>query len=187
MPLEDIKEVLTDLGVTGDSVPRISFHKNYSGYEIIILATEIEKVGHLYYKYAQKLASSKEVADIFRLMAADELEHIKMLHKTIKPLFLDADDYFWENEETVAQYLKRDTQSTVFKDLEELKSIADNLKTQEEAIDLCIDGEKRAVAFYKTVLDQTIGNQGKKAIERILEEEKKHVEKLINLKKELSR
>ena len=186
MPLEDIKEVLTDLGVTKDSVPRISFHKNYSGYEIILLATEIEKVGHLYYKYAQKLATSKEVADIFKIMAADELEHIKLLHKKIKPLFLDADDYFWENEETVAQYLSRDTQSSVFKDLEELKAITDEMKTQEEAIDLCIEGEKRAVAFYKTVLDQTIGNQGKKAIERILEEEKKHVEKLVNLKKELT-
>ena len=187
MPLNGLKQVLSEMGVAKEGIPKVSFHKNYSGYEIVLLATEIEKVGHLYYKQAQKLATTKEVTEVFKLMASDELEHIRILHKEIKPLFQDANEYHWENEETVARYLSRDTQSMVFSDMEELKKSAEKIKSEEEAIDLCIDGEKQAVAFYKKVLDQTSSEEGKKAIQRILEEEKKHVEKLVNLKNELKK
>jgi len=186
MPYEGLNRVLTEMGLTRDSMPQVSFHKDYSGYEIILLAIEMEKVGYVYYKKAQKLASSREVADIFKLMAQDELEHIKILNREIEPFFKKG-EYHWENEETVAQYLSRDTESSVFTDIDDLKNMADKMKSEDQALDLCIEGEKKAIAFYKKIWDQTSSEEGKKAIHRILEEEKKHVEKLRRLKEQLKK
>ena len=63
MTLRDLDQTLKDFGIKEVTSPAVSFHKYYSGYEIILLATEIEKLGHMYYKRAQKLASSREMAD----------------------------------------------------------------------------------------------------------------------------
>lgn len=182
MPYRDLKKTLEDFGVEKE-IPDISFHKDYSGYEIILVATEIEKSGYVYYKKAQKLAGSKEMTDIFRKMADEELEHIKVLHRDIAPLF-KTDNYHWENEEAVAHYLHRTLDTKVFTSPEELEEKLEDVKTREEAIDLCIDGEKKAVAFYKKVMDMTTSQEGKEAIAKILAEEKKHVEKLESFKKQ---
>lgn len=184
MPFSDLDQVLTDFGIARDSAPLVKFHKDYSGYEIVILATEIEKVGYAYYKRAQKLAPTEELAEVFKNMALDELDHIKILNRVIAPMFKKS-EYHWENEEAVARYLSRTTDQEVFTDMNKLKKKMDKIKTEKEALDLCIEGEKLSIAFYKKVFDQTSGEEGKTAICHILDEEKKHVEKLEKLKEEL--
>jgi len=184
MPLSDLNQVLDEFGISRDSTPEVKFHKNYSGQEIVILATEIEKVGYAYYKLAQKLAPTRELAEVFKNMALEELDHIKILNREIAPMFKKT-EYHWENEETVARYLSRTTDQEVFTDMNKLRKKLEKIKTEEEALDLCIEGEKRSIAFYKKVFDQTSGKEGKSAICHILDEEKKHVEKLEKLKEEL--
>lgn len=185
MSLGDLDKTLTQFGMDKASVPDMAFHRRYSGYEIILLAVEIEKTGYAYYQEAARLAPTRETAEVFKSMARDELDHIKVLNKEITPLFKKA-EYHWESEEMVAQYLQRSTDSTLFTDMEELQEIIGTAGSREEIINHCIDGEKKAVAFYKKVMDQTVGEEGKKAIRRILEEEKKHVEKLEKMKAELN-
>ncbi|MCD4786455.1 MAG: ferritin family protein [Candidatus Eremiobacteraeota bacterium] len=184
MPFSDLSQVLNEFGISKDSAPVFKFHKDYSGYEIVILATEIEKMGYAYYKLAQKLAPTIELSEVFKNMALDELDHIKILNRDIAPLFRKS-EYHWENEETVARYLSRTTDQDVFMDMDELKRRIEKIKTEGEALDLCIEGEKLSIAFYKKVFDQTSGKEGRTAICHILDEEKKHVEKLENLKEEL--
>ena len=182
MPMNELNSLLEKLEFD-EHRPDFSIIKNYSGYEVILIAIEIEKMGHLFYTRAQKLALTDKVTDMFKQMALEELDHIKIINKEIEPLFKTEDDYSWENEEMVSQYLTKSSGGTIFANPEKVKSLLEQIKTYEEAVELCLKGEKKAIAFYKNIMDHTSSPEGKKAIKRILDEEIKHVEKLENLKK----
>lgn len=181
MPDRGLDRLFSGPGFSEGGKPPLKFHKDYSGYEIVLLAMEIEKVGRLFYKYAQSLATLKEATDFFGKMADEELKHIQILEEKMVSFFRKQ-EYGWENEKIVAQYLRWSTGSNVFKDLEVLKRSVNAVKTQRQALDLCIIGKKKTVAFYKTILDQTTGEEGKMAIRYILDEEKRQVEELEKLK-----
>jgi rubrerythrin len=180
MPSNELNSLLDQFGINDDQ-PEPSILKNYSGYEIILIAEEIEKMGYLFYARAQKLARSKEANEMFGQMAKEELEHIRIINREIEPLF-KGEDYSWENEENVARYLTQTSGGMVFGSPEKIKGLLEKIESHDEAVNLCLKGEKKAIAFYKNVMDHTTSPEGKKAIKRILDEEIKHVEKLEKLK-----
>ncbi|MCE1245655.1 MAG: ferritin family protein [Firmicutes bacterium] len=182
MAVNELNLILDKLSFD-ENRPDESIRHNYSGYEIVLLAIEIEKMGHMFYTRAEKLAITEEVKEMFRTMAKEELDHIKIINREIEPMFKNEDDYTWENEENVSQYLTRTSGGSVFANPDSVKKLLEQVDTHEEAVELCLKGEKKAIAFYKKVMDQTSGEEGKTAIKRILDEEIKHVERLENLRK----
>lgn len=161
-----------------------------SSREVILLATELEKTGHAIYRHAEKLAPTKKTEEIFHRMAQDELDHIRVLNKEIAPMF-GSHDPSWQSDEEVAGYLKGRLDPDIFPDPDQLKKMLKKIRTEEEAVDICLDGELKAVAFYRDMLEMTESCRGdenngaKEAIEKILAQEEEHVLKLQNLKKNL--
>lgn len=160
----------------------------YSGREIILLATEIEKIGRVFYKHAVKMASNDRIAEVFEQMAEDELGHIKTLHKKIAPKIVGEDEPegHWESDEAVAQYLTSELDPDIFPDKTQIQSKLKSVNDEIDAVEVCLEGEKKAVAFYREIMSMTECNKGLGALKEILAEEEKHVAKLEQLKKDLS-
>ncbi len=164
----------------------------YSGREMILLATELEKAGHALYRQAQKLAPTHQVAGIFKMMGQEELDHIKIINREIAPLF-EKYESSWESDEVVAGYLKGRLDPDIFPDEKKLGEILRKIKTETQAIDLCLEGEYKSVSFYRDMISKLkicYGGEcssGIGAVEKILAEEEKHVEKLKKLREELAK
>lgn len=154
---------------------------NFSGKEIVLLATEIEKAGYTLYRLARKLAPTRKLKEVFENMAQDEQEHIRVIINEIAPRFVKAQTS-WEDDETVAGYLQKTLSPDIFPSTGSLKLMIRNITTQEEALKFCLDGEKKSVKFYQEVLKfAERQGEGQEAVKRILEEEKLHVAKLEKL------
>lgn len=184
MPFENLEDKLNQMGIQEEPLPDISPGHCFSGHEIVLLATEIEKEGHIFYRYAEKISPSKKVAQIFHMMAEDELEHIKVLHKEIAPIF-KKDGTYWESDEHVAYYIANILNPKIFSHRDSLNKKMEEMKDETSAIKLCLEGEKKAVEFYEKVLKLTKCSDGQEAIEKILQQEKEHVAKLQKMQEEI--
>lgn len=183
MPFESLDRALTNMGISGEG-EAVKVSRCYSGHEIVLLATEIEKMGYVFYKHAAKLAPTNKLRDIFNVMASDELDHIRILHDEVAPKFKKADHY-WENDEAVAHYLTSILNPRIFPGKDKLKEKMRKVRTEEATVDLCIEGELKSIEFYNSLMELSKCEEGMDAIRRILEEEKKHVEKLEDIKQKL--
>lgn len=184
MPFEELDKALSEMGISKELAPPLQIGHCYSGHEIILLAIEVEKTGHVFYRYAEKLAPSKTIAKFFHDLAEDELDHIRTLHREIAPTFRQEDSH-WESDEAVASYLVSILSPDIFPDRKVLIEKLKSLRNEPEVIELCLERERKAVEFYNKLLNMTRCIEGQEAIKSILEEEKKHLEKLKNLRKDI--
>ncbi len=183
MPFKALDNALKSMGIPQSETPGFNNGKCYSGHEIILLATEIEKSGHIFYKHAATLAKTDELQKVFEKMAEDELEHIRVFNKELAPRF-DEFDVYWENDESIAQYLYNLLKPMIFSDrgqfFEKLNSMSLG-----QILEECLEGERRSIEFYKKLLDNSKCSAGDDTIGGIIKEEKKHLEDLKKLKNEI--
>lgn len=155
----------------------------YSGREMVLLAIEIEKAGHALYRHAEELAKTREAEEIFRTMAWEELGHIHVLNKEIGPRF-EVTETTWQNDEAVAGYMMGRLDPKIFPNQAKMREAIKNIRTQDQAIELCIDGEEKSISFYEMMMKKTCASgECIAAIKRILEEEQCHKAKLEGMRK----
>ncbi|MGE4454475.1 MAG: ferritin family protein [Sphaerochaeta sp.] len=133
--------------------------------DLFEVAIKLEQEGMQFYSDLAKKAPSEGFANIFKMLADDEKKHesyFKALQKKSAPVPVDT---------TVVEAAK-----TVFKafDPDSFPPSTDQIPAYEEALAV----EKKSIDFYKEQIPLVTDEQAKKALSRILSEEKRHYEVL---------
>lgn len=156
----------------------------FSAKEIIDTAIEIEDLGYNFYKKFSDKFKDKKIKKIFALLADQEMEH-KSAFQGILSGLKDAKGVFTEE---YYQYLKAITQhDKVFKDIKDIEKAVKKINAPQAVLSLALLTEKNSILFYSEIRDMySADKDSADALNRIIEEERRHVITLSDLKTKYS-
>jgi rubrerythrin len=144
--------------------------------EIFNIGVEIEKNGRRFYEAAALSASDATVKAFFDRLAKWEIEHEKLFAVLKSRLTGQAKgpvSYDPANE--LALYLKAAADTHIFKAGADIPSLVKKCQSKKEALAMALTFEKDSVVLYSTMLNLVPEHLGKKEVQKILNEELKHV------------
>ena len=146
----------------------------FAGDEIFQMAMEMEETGEVFYEALAAATGDQAVADLCRLLAAQEREHYIVFKRLREKLVTRpaTRPLTWE-EMDFAQTLLNER---VVPSPAEAREVAQS-GSLTETIDLAIRMEHDAVSFYSDML-RCVDEADAEAVSKILEEEKRHAREL---------
>jgi len=153
----------------------------YSMKEIIDIAVGIEENGHRFYSDFSKKFSNESIRELFLMLADEELRHKKFF----KSMISGSDSAPGIFSEEYYLYLKAIGGDRIF-DSKKIPEKMEGIMTPLDAISRAFGDEKQSIFFY-TELSSAYKNNSEILynIERIIEEERKHVMLLLDLSEKL--
>lgn len=158
--------------------------QTFKGNEIIDLAIEIEKNGHMFYKSVAGKAKSIKVRKVFLWLAGEENKH-KILFKAI----LEGMDWHPQPESYPGEYndyVKVVARENIFIKENTVKNILKQAPSTLQALKTAIGFEKASVVFYNK-MKKFVPESGQVIVRNIIEEERHHISSIQALKKELNK
>lgn len=149
---------------------------SYSACEIIKVAIEIEKNGYQFYTEAAKLTRSKSVAELFRNLAQEEIQHQAFFEGLGKLIPSCAVSGITPPDE----YLSAIADASILQQKRGMKAIAEKRLTNQEALDIAVQVEKNAILYYTELL-RFVTEKEKGMVEELVAEEKNHLTKLTSI------
>lgn len=154
--------------------------ENYNVAEIFEIAEQIERNGAAFYRAAAEKFSDPEIKDFLSEMASDEDEHEKTFIAMKKALVgkpaLDGKD----PDDTALMYIRSLAGKYVFEKTEVPEFLKKDDPALDEVLDYAMAAEKNSMIFYLALKAITDGCEDKQVIQRLIDEEQKHLEKLIS-------
>jgi rubrerythrin len=154
----------------------------FSGSELLEIAMGIERNGMAFYQALADKTGKKDIKDVYAYLAGEEKKHLDTFQGMsdslgqAKPPETYGDEYML--------YLKSLVDSAVFSSVAEAQQKAGKLSNEIEALDTGIQAEKDSILFY-IELQNLVRERDSKVVLHVLDEEKKHLRQLWDLKKEL--
>lgn len=145
--------------------------EDYSGFEVIRAAMEVEKNGHRFYSAMVQKAKSQLAREIFAWLAQDEVQHLQTLEKLVPKYEEGA---FWEDEDQFLPYLRRFADSEIFPSPERLEAVLQKEDSDLEALDLAIEAEERFAEYFHVAAKNARTAEGKEAFTWLAGEEDRH-------------
>jgi rubrerythrin len=148
----------------------------YKAADIWEMALEIEKSGELFYSAVAKKTQSPEVRALFEDLAEQEVLHyatFKKLSQTTWDL-TEMPAGHWDEYLT---YLQATIQSAFFQGRDKALALADQVTDQKEALRMAMGFEKETLLFFYDLRDM-VSASDRETITRIVEEEKRHLQRL---------
>jgi len=160
----------------------------YNANEIYAIGIEIEKNGERFYEEIAAQQVDPELAGFFTNLAKWEGSHV-MDWEALKAGFSEKareiNPYDPEDQEHL--YLKSTADNHIFIKSRDISYLVLTCKTGEDALNLAMRFEQDSVAFYAALAAVTPEEWGKDKIQRLVEEEQRHIamleEKLNSLEK----
>lgn len=152
-----------------------------SANDIFEFAVTIEKNGEKYYRKIASHFSEPGIRKLFTYLADEEVKHARLFSDLLTGLGKNELAEIYPEEHI--NYLREYVSHQIFAD-EKLSRDVDKIHSAEAAIEFGIWREMDTILFYqelKTHLDQKRSAE----IDKIIEEERKHFIKLVELKKEI--
>jgi len=154
----------------------------FSGSELLEIAMGIERNGMAFYQALADKTGNRDVKDIYNHLAGEEKKHLDtfqgMSHSLgqAKPQETYTEEYML--------YLKSLVDSAVFSNVAEAQQKAARVFNEVEALDTGIQAEKDSILFYME-LQNLVRDRDRKVVLNIVDEEKKHLRQLSELKRGL--
>jgi rubrerythrin len=145
--------------------------EDFSGFEVIRAAMEVEKNGHRFYAAMVQKAKSQLARDIFTWLAQDEVQHLKTLEQLVPKYEEGA---FWEEEDQFLPYLRRFSDSEIFPSPERLEAVLQREDSDLEAFDLAIEAEEKFAEYFHVAAKNARTAEGKDAFTWLAGEEDRH-------------
>ena len=148
--------------------------------DVLQFAIGMEENGALFYRQAAELSENGDVKKLFLHMASEEDEHQKTFEKFLSKveLYEPIEEYPGEYLDYLHSYIDGKASSVFFtEDSSELKSI-----DVSHALDFAMKKEMASILYF-TELRDFVNEYDQKAIDAIIEEERKHVAQLSETKK----
>jgi len=148
--------------------------------DIVEVAIRIEENGVNFYKFAEQIAKQEEAKKLFAHLAQAEVTH----KKTFEGIFANMEKY--NPPEQYAGEYNAYLRSYVDNNLIFTKEIMDkqlaNVKDTVAAFDFAMQRELDSILYYHEIKNLVPAAQHE-AIEKIIEEERKHYAALVDMKK----
>lgn len=148
----------------------------FSGFEVIRTAMEIEKAGHVFYSEMSRLASQIQLRHLFNKLAEDEVQHLQTLQRLIENNFQGG--AFWENEQDYLPYLNRFEEFELFPKREKLIATLKSTTADRQILELAIAAEIRFSEYFAVAALYARTEEGKEAFSWLACEERQHAELL---------
>jgi rubrerythrin len=158
---------------------------SFSADEVFEMAMDVEKNGEAYYRKALALAKSADVKAVMADLMEQEQHHYatfkdlreKLPPRTSLPTVADP-----ESEEYL--YLDALVKSRLFSTTREAEALAAKSGDEIEALKSALIFEKDTVLFFQTMKGMTDERLGRGEIDRIIEEEHRHIVRISKAIKE---
>ena len=144
---------------------------DYSGFEVIRAAMEVEKNGHRFYSVMAEKALSAMAREIFSWLAQDEVQHLKTLEALV-PKYQEG--AFWENEEEFLPYLQRFRDREIFPSKERLDAALKESDPNIRTLDLAIEAEDKFAEYFHKAAELARDSEGREAFRWLAKEEDRH-------------
>ena len=145
--------------------------EDFSGFEVIRAAMEVEKKGHQFYSTMAERARSPLAQEVFSWLAQDEVQHLRTLEGLV-PKYREG--AFWENEDFFLPYLRRFSESEIFPSPERLEEVLKKPEMDLSALDLAIEAEERFAEYFQKAAEHARTEEGQEAFSWLSGEESRH-------------
>jgi len=143
----------------------------YSLHDLIDLAVQFENGVERYYRYAAD--KNEKFRDIFLRLAEDEKRHAAIYQNLIS--HKDTENSIGRKE--AAPYISVIIESEALQYLQGRKNFPEKADKPAEALKFALGVEKDTILFYYQIHEK-IQEKKKNIVEKIIDEEKKHIEKI---------
>ncbi|MDF1579158.1 MAG: ferritin family protein [Desulfuromonadales bacterium] len=148
----------------------------FSGYEVIRAAMEVEKKGRDFYRAMVQRAGDTVAKNVFIQLADDEIQHLKTLNTLLEKY---QDSSFWEQEPEFVPYLRLFNEEATFPSVDALDEALQGEHPDLAAIDLAVAAERKFANFFTRVTAIAKTAEGTKAFKWLAEEEERHAQLLL--------
>jgi rubrerythrin len=149
---------------------------SYSADEIYQIGVQIEKNGKRFYEVASQKAGEKAVKDLFESLSKWEDEHVRLFTALRANLPQGArEQVSYDPGNELQLYLKAAADSHIFRVDADIAGLASRCKTAQDALSMALTFEKDSVVLYATMKNIVPEHLGRGQVEKILNEELKHV------------
>jgi rubrerythrin len=159
---------------------RIEMAVFFSGSELLDIAMGIERNGMAFYQALADKTGKRDVKDIYSYLAGEEKKHLDTFQGMSDFLGQVKPPETYTEEYTL--YLKSLVDSAVFSNVTEAQQKAGKMSNEIEALDTGIQAEKDSILFYME-LQNLVRERDREVVLNIVDEEKKHLRQLSELKK----
>jgi rubrerythrin len=151
----------------------------FNAREIFDIGMQIEVNGKAFYEAAAKKTAETALREFFLELAAWEATHIKLFGELRDALPKGAGNtpVFDPNDEA-ALYLQATADSHVFVRNKDMVALVAGCKGPLDIIDLAMTFEKDSVVYYTTMKKVVAKNLGQDKVDRLIDEEIKHISML---------
>ena len=147
--------------------------------EIFSVAIEIEENGRVFYGKARELTDNKEVRNLFSYLEQAEINHKEKFTELRSRLPDKAtSEAVWDPDNEDDEYLKILADTNVFRKDTDVKDKLSRISDFTDSLKLAIQFEKDSILFYSFIKDFTDKSKGREFIDKIIDEEKKHLREL---------
>jgi len=151
----------------------------FSVKELMEISVNVEENGEKFYRKLSKEAEDNKQKKLFEDLADQETEHAKIFRELGEELKAEQENYVQTDD--VYAYLRSYIKCKAFPSLEVVFERVKGIPF-DGIIDYAIQIEKDTIHFYNEVLKFVKDEKSKKMIDAIIEQEKKHVLELMELK-----
>jgi rubrerythrin len=149
---------------------------NFNAREIFDIGVGIEANGKAFYEAAAKKTAETAMREFFLELAAWENTHIKLFGELRDALPKGAGNVpvFDPNDEA-ALYLQATADSHVFVKNKDMVALVAGCKGPLDILDIAMTFEKDSVVYYTTMKKVVSKNLGQDTVDRLIDEEIKHI------------
>ena len=148
---------------------------NFDELEAYKIARKLEEDGIFYYSRMKEEVLKPTIRDVVEILISDERKHLSVFEEKVEEL--SRKHKVLDDGETLPDIVD----SHVMDVLKDTDRVAGILCNPQEALKLGISVERRSIAFYNEILRNTHDESGRAAIEELIADEQKHVERLEGL------
>ncbi|UCE05615.1 MAG: ferritin family protein, partial [bacterium] len=143
----------------------------------------IEQVGYDFYKTMAHNATNVQLREGYNQLAEEEKKHIDNFER-LRDSIEKIDTSRIDNWDEVSLYFKALIDTKVLPTSPEKNTLVQEFKDEIGAIHISISFEKDTILFLQE-LNRWVNPEDQKLIEKLIEEEKSHVLKLLQMKKQI--
>ena len=155
----------------------------FSGDEIIEMAVRTEITGYEFYKLAMENAKSDELKDLFKYLADEELKH-KAAYEGLADAIGEPAQGVPVDWDELGEYVQAMIESSLFLGGDKNINLATKAQEDKEAVDFALGFEKDTLLYFYQLRD-LVKQANKPVIEKIINEEKLHIQRLSAIKAKL--
>ena len=152
----------------------------FSGEEIVEMGIKIEEMGQKFYETYANDTKDEKVKDLFKYLEEEEKRHKQIFQNMLESMEKGEFSISYSDEE-VDRYFQAIVDTKIFSSTDAAIQLAKTAKNEIEAVNYALSFEKDTIIFYYGFLD-FVKEKTRDVVMKLVEEEKRHILKLHEIK-----